>query len=206
MHKRFVRFLLFTFVLPAAASAQRGVEIGPLVALYAPGGSYDHTAAYFRVGTPERPNENRGVAWGGEVRLWVNPRLGLQLQGVTSSADHGTVFTPGGPIATSTRVASATAQAVYVLSPASSTSRFWLSAGGGMIHHSGSSYTPYGSPTHPVGALGFGSTIALARALGASIGVTSLLYHSDLSDSNGSYQRGFETDVLAHAGLTLTLR
>jgi hypothetical protein len=204
--KQFVRFSIWGFMVPAVASAQRSVEIGPLFALYAPTGSYHHQADYFRVGTPEHPDENGAAAWGGEGRFWMNRRLGLQLQGVTSSANHATVNTPAGAFASSTRVTSVTAQAVYVLSPGFATSRLWLAAGGGMMRHSGSAYTPYGSPTNPVGAVGLGSSIALSRSLAASIGVTSLLYHWQLSDSRGLYQRGFETDVLAHAGLALSLR
>ena len=136
----------------------------------------------------------------------MNGRFGLQLQGMTSSADHPTVNTPAGPQTSSTRVTSATAQAVYRLSPPSMQSRFWLSAGGGMIRHSGSSYVAYGNPIHAAGALGVGSIVALTRSAGASFGVTSLLYRWNLSDSRGLYQRGAETDVMAHAGLTLTLR
>lgn len=207
MSKVLARFFMCALVIPSAARAQGSVEIGSLFAFYAPAGSYHHPAGYFRAGTPQRPSDNGGPAWGVEGRLWVNRRLGVQLQGVTSSADHGTFYTPGGgAIASSTRVTSVTAQAVYLLSPASTARRFWLSAGGGMIRHSGSSYVVYGSLNDPVGALGLGSSIPLWHGLAANLGVSSLLYHWDLRDENGLYQRGFQTDVLAHAGLTLTLR
>jgi len=53
--------------------------------------------------------------------------------------------------------------------------------------------------------LGVGSTIALLHGLGASIAVTSMFYRWDLSNNNGPYQRGMQTDLLAHAGLTLRL-
>jgi hypothetical protein len=206
MSKQFVRFLICALAFPATASAQSGVEIGPLFALYAPAGSYHHEAGYFRVGTPEHPNENRGSALGAEARFWFNPGLGLQLQGVTSSADHPTVYTPTGAFASSTQVTSITAQAVYRPWPAFDRTRFWLSAGGGVIRHSGSAYAPYGSPTRPAGAFGIGSTFRLSRGLSAGIGITSLLYRWELSDNTGIYQRGFEKDVLAHAGLTFSLR
>lgn len=201
-----VRFLVCALMLPAATSGQSSIEIGPLVALYRPVGHYEHTAAFFRVGTPDSPRDNGATAYGGEARVWVNHSFALQLQGVTSTADHPTVFTPGaGPISSSTHVTSATAQVVYAVSPAVTRSRFWVSAGGGAIRHAGSSYEPYGSPTHAVGALGIGSTIALLHGLGASIGVNSLFYRWDLANSNGPYQRGMQTDLLAHAGLTLRL-
>jgi hypothetical protein len=207
MRKELVGILACALVIPAAASGQYAFEIGPLVALYAPLATYEHTANFFRVGTPDRPSDNRGVAWGGEARFWVNQRVGVQLQAAMSSVDHPPVFTPAATvIATSTRVNSVTAQAVYGLTPASTRNRFWVSAGGGLIRHSGTAYDPYGSPSHAAGALGFGSTIALPLGLRASVGVTSLLYRWDLSDKLGPYQRGFQTDVLAHGGLTLSLR
>src|SRR6266550_7092334 len=205
MRKEFVGFLICIAVVPTAASAQGGVEIGPIVGVYAPGGNYDHIAPYWRVGTPERPGENRGIALGVEARAWVNGRFGLQFQTVTSSVNHPTVNTPGGPFASSTRVSSVTAQAVYNFSPGSSRNRLWVAAGGGAIRHSGSAYAPYGSPTNPVGSLGVGSTLTLAKNLRASVGVSSLLYHWNLSDTNGTYQRGFEHDILAHGGITWDL-
>lgn len=207
MSKQFVRLLVCALVFPAAATSQRAVEIGPIFGLYNPAGSYHHEAAYFRVGTPEHPNENAGAAWGGEARFWMNRSLGVQLQAVTSAAGQPTVNTPAGfAIATTSRVTSVTAQALYCATPSFPRSSFWLSAGGGMIRHSGSAYAPYHSPTNAVGALGVGSAIALSRGLAASVGVSSLFYHWALSDSNGLYQRGFETDILAHAGVTLSLR
>ena len=201
-----VRLLVCAVMLPAAVSAQASIEVGPLVALYRPVGHYEHTAAFFRVGTPDNPDDNRATGYGAEARVWVNRSFALQLQGMTSTADHPTVYTPGGgPISSFTQVTSATAQVVYAVSPAFTRSRFWLSAGGGAIRHAGSSYEPYGSPTHAVGALGVGSTIALLHGLGASIAVTSMFYRWDLSNNNGPYQRGMQTDLLAHAGLTLRL-
>jgi hypothetical protein len=206
VRKELVGILACTLAIPATASGQRGFEIGPLIALYAPLAAYDHTADFFRVGTPERPSDNRGSAWGGEARYWVNQRVGVQLQAATSSVDHPPVFTPASTvIATTTRMSAMTAQVLYGLSPVSSI-HFWMSGGGGFIRHAGTAYEPYGSPTQAVGALGLGSTIALPLGLGASVGVTSLLYRWDLSDSRGVYQRGLQTDMLAHAGLTLSLR
>jgi len=92
--------------------------------LYSTAGSYEHVASAFRVGTPDQPSDNRGIGWGGEARLWANHLLGLQVQGATSSAEHPAVNTPGGgSIATTSRVASMTVQAVYGLSPAAARNR-----------------------------------------------------------------------------------
>ncbi|MFN2602210.1 MAG: hypothetical protein ABR582_05575 [Gemmatimonadaceae bacterium] len=205
MRKEFVGIFVCIAAAPTAASAQLGVEIGPIIGAYAPGGNYDHTAPYWRVGTPEHPGENRGVAFGLEARAWVNGRFGVQFQTVTSSVNHPTAYTPEGPFASSTRMSSVTAEAVYNFSPESSRNRLWVAAGGGAIRHSGSAYAPYGSPTNPVGSLGVGSTLNFAKTLRASVGVNTLLYHWNLSDANGTYQRGFEHDILAHGGITWDL-
>jgi len=123
-----VRLLVCAVMLPAAVSAQASIEVGPLVALYRPVGHYEHTAAFFRVGTPDNPDDNRATGYGAEARVWVNRSFALQLQGMTSTADHPTVYTPGGgPISSFTQVTSATAQVVYAVSPAFTRSRFWLS-------------------------------------------------------------------------------
>jgi len=207
MRKQFVWSLICAVVIPVAASAQQSVEFGALFGLYAPTGTYHHEATYFRVGTPERPDQNRGGAWGVEGRFWMNPRVGLQLQGVTSSAGQPTVYTPAGiSYGSSAYVTSLTAQAAYVLTPESCGNRLWLTAGGGVIRHSGSSYDPYGSPMNAAGALGLGSAIRLPHGLAASFGISSLLYNWKISDGRGVYQRGFETDLLMHAGMTWNVR
>ena len=191
-------------LLPAAAGAQRGIELGPFVAIYAPVGSYRHEAPYFRAGTPDDPRDNRGLAWGAQGRIWVSRRFGLEVRGAVSSARR-VGYTPAGPRYDTSRVLSVTAQALYKISPTSAKSALWLGAGGGGIRHSGSSYAPYGSPTHAVGAFGVGSSVPLGRRIVASLGVTGFGYHFAVSDSAGSYQRGWQQDLLAHAGVAVSL-
>ena len=205
MDRGLVRFALCALMTPAAAAAQRSVEVGPMVAAYSPYGTYEHVGTVWRVGTPDQPNMNRAPAWGAEARVWATHRIGLQLQGATSSSKQPLFSTPGGGgVATISRVSSFTAQAMYALTR-EERNRFWLSAGGGLIRHSGTAYEAFGSPTHPVGALGFGSSFALWHDLAASVGASSLLYNWELSNSGATYQRGFQTDLLMHVGLTLRL-
>ena len=190
---------------PVIAEAQHSVDVEPIVGLYAPGGSYDHSASYFRVGTPERPRDNAGTAYGANARLWFMRDFGLQLQGVTSTADHPTVITPGGPFASSSRVTALTAQLLY--SPhLPARARVWIGAGGGRIKHGGSAYAAYGSPSRAVIASGAGGSLRIWRELSATAGIDGLFYDWKLSDSNGTYQSGTETDVVAHLGLSLTVR
>jgi hypothetical protein len=206
MDRRLVRFALCALMIPAAAAAQRSIEIGPMFAGYSPYGTYEHVGTVWRVGTPDQPNLNRAPGWGAEARVWATRRIGLQLQGATSSAEQPLFNTPGGGgVATTSRVTSFTAQAMYGLSGESARNRFWLTAGGGFIRHSGSAYEAFGSPTRPLGALGVGSSFPLWHDLAASVGASSLLYSWELSNAGATYQRGFQTDLLVHAGLTLRL-
>jgi hypothetical protein len=54
-------------------------------------------------------------------------------------------------------------------------------------------------------AFGLGSAIPVSRHLKANIGVTTLFYYIDISDSTGtSLEHGFQVDPLVHAGLSWT--
>src|SRR5665647_578139 len=61
--------LICTTLLARAAGAQSSIEVGPLISLYSPVGSYHHDATYFVVGTPDTPSDNGGRGWGGEARM-----------------------------------------------------------------------------------------------------------------------------------------
>jgi hypothetical protein len=198
--------LLGALAIPGIAGAQRSFDLEPIVGIYSPAGSYDHTGSYFRVGTPESPRDNAGTAYGANARVWVGRNFGVQLQGVRSSADHATVNTPGGgSFATSTRITALTAQLLY--SPSlPSRARVWIGAGGGTVRHGGTAYAAYGSPSRAAIALGAGSKIPLWRGLSVGAGVEGLFYDWELSDRNGTYQGGTETDLIAHLGLSLTVR
>jgi hypothetical protein len=123
-----------------------------------------------------------------------------------SSADHPAVFVPsGGSIATSTRVRAVTAQALF--RPALPTrAQLWVSAGGGVIRHSGTAYAPYGSPSHHTLALGAGAALPIWRGLSATAGADDLFYDWKIANDLGVYQTGSESDLVARIGLSLTVR
>ena len=206
MTRSLVVLLVGAVAMPVVARAQIALEVEPVIGKYSPRGSYDHDANYFRVGTPENPRDNAGTAYGVNARLWLTRTVAVQLQGMTSSADHPTVFVPsGGSIATSTRVRALTAQAVF--RPALPTrAQLWLSAGGGVIRHSGTAYAPYGSPSHRTLALGAGAALPIWRGLSATAGVDDLFYNWKIANDLGVYQTGSESDLIARIGLSLTVR
>ena len=73
-----------------------------------------------------------------------------------------------------------------------------------MIRHGGTAYERYGSPVQLGTALGFGAALPLANHLVANVGMTTLLYNIDVSDSTGtSLEHGLQVDPLIHAGVSL---
>src|SRR5437773_1951962 len=75
-------------VLTPAAFAQARVEVGPLLALYAPVSGFQ-PAPYYTTRLPNSPGDLSGLAWGGEGRFWLTQRAGLQLQIASASSMVG---------------------------------------------------------------------------------------------------------------------
>jgi hypothetical protein len=192
---------LIAVAIATPASAQARFEFGPLVAAYSPMSSFE-PAAYYSTALPNSPGNLGGTAWGGQARLWLSRRLGVQVQAAEARSSVGGGPTPGGNFApTGAQVVMASAQGLY--RPALGRIPLWLSAGAGVVHHGGVAYSRYGSPTQMTGALGVGSAIPLWGGFRANLGLTTLLYHFDLKDSTGvSLERGFMTDALLSLGVT----
>ena len=199
--------VIVTFAVVAPLSAQSQIEVGPLVALYAPLGSFQR-APYYSTALPSSPGDLTGAAWGGQARLWFGPRIGVQLQVASASSDVGGGNTPGGSFPpTPARVLTATAQVLWGLPTSHQDFQAWLSGGAGLIRHDGTAYRQYSSPVQLGTAVGFGAAWTLSRHVVANIGVTALLYNIDVSDSTGtSLEHGLQVDPLMHAGLSLRWR
>jgi hypothetical protein len=194
-------------VLAPAASAQARVELGPFLAFYTPLSSFE-LAPYYTTRLPHSPGDLSGAAWGGEARLWLTQRAGLQLQIAAASSTVGGGNTPGGPASsTPARVLTASAQALYTVPPCAHTARIWIGGGLGVVRHGGAAYAPYRAPTQLATVLGLGSAIPIGRHLNATVGVTTFLYSIDVSDSAGTaLEHGAQVDPLVHAGLAWSWR
>lgn len=207
MLKRPCSWILAAFTLaavhPTPATAQVRFELGPLLALYAPTGSFQ-PASYYTTSLPNSPSDLTGLAWGGQARLWLARRLGVQLQVAEAFSSVRGVITPAGPrAATPARILTLTTQALYNVYSAPEKAHVWLSAGAGLVRHGGAAYAPYGAPSQVTGVLGLGSAIPIRHRLNATLGITMMLYSFDLKDSTGtSLERGFQTDALLHVGLS----
>jgi len=189
---------------PRAASGQVSLELGPLVAAYAPLGAfgpYDATSTAY----PTRPGDLAGVAWGAEGRVWFNSRVGVQVQGaVATSRFGGGVFLPNGftTSPSEAQVVTVTAQVVY--RPLAGRLPLLLTAGAGVVSHQGDAYSwpTVQGLSAPAVALGLGFELPISRRLAATFGVTALLYSLDVHDEFGQrYEHGFQTDLIPYVSL-----
>jgi len=191
-------------VLAAPLPAQSRIEVGPLLALCAPASDFQ-PAPYYSTALPHSPSDLMGVAWGGQGRVWLTPRFGVQFQIASASSTVGGGSTPGGSFpGTPARVLTTSAQVLWGLSATPHDAQLWLSTGAGLVRHGGKAYQRYGSPVQLATALGFGAALPLGSHLAADLGVATFLYNIDVSDSTGtSLEHGLQVDLLFHAGVSL---
>ena len=187
--------------IPTAAIAQTSVEVGPLVALYAPVGTFNSNAGH-STALPSKPSDLGGVAWGALGRLWLTPKLGVQLRGAAASSRfEGGMCCPGGFVTSPTRATVVTVTAEALHRPAPTILPLWFSAGLGIVRHGGPAYAPYGAPSPLAGVLGFGFDVHIGSHLTAALGVTELFYSLDFKGNGITFEYGPQTDVLAHVAL-----
>jgi hypothetical protein len=188
-------------VAPTTGIAQVSVELGPLVAAYAPLGSFRGGGA---TALPRKPSDLSGPAWGAQGRVWLRPRVGIQLQAVVASSRFGGGGNaPGGPTTPKdAQVVTLTAQLVY--RPLRRSSALVLTAGAGVVRHGGEAYdAPILRGLNPLAlALGVGTDLHVGHWLTATLGVTALLYQLDVHDGfYQHYEGGFQADLLPHVTL-----
>jgi hypothetical protein len=201
---------LASLVLTTSALAQMKVELAATIGHYSPLGSFDPAEAY-SVNLPNNPGALAGAALGGELRLWVAPRIGVALSGSSVSSTVGGVTTPNGfapPI--SARVSMGAAQVLYRVTGDNSRARVWLGAGVGAVQHGGRAYEPYGNPVNVAEEFSVGSAIHISGGLSADVGVTSMFYNLNVGRAQPAYEsqvseRGGQVDMLLRTGLSYSL-
>jgi hypothetical protein len=192
--------------LASAAVAQVKVELGATIGRYAPMGSFQPASVY-STALPSDPGQLAGLALGGQLRVWVAPRIGFELAAVTTSTSTGGSFTPNGAHPGSTaRVSMGTAELLFRLTSDASRARVWLGAGGGAVQHGGSAYAEFGNPVNYGGVLGVGSAIRIVGGLSADAGVSWMIYNLNIRGSAlnnpGLMERGTQADMLLRTGLS----
>jgi hypothetical protein len=199
--------LALVSAVPAWLSAQSSFDLGPTLGYYLPTGRFEPASVYV-TSLPRRPADLRGPAVGGQAHLWLNRRVGIEIRAAVASSTIRGVATPGGMSSpTRARVFTAEALGLWNLLPLSERSRFWLSAGPGLVRHGGDAYADFGSPVDAAGVMGVGAAIRLVGRLRATGEASVLLYSFDLAMppdlrlNPGSLQRGFQRDAQLQIGL-----
>jgi hypothetical protein len=192
------------------ATAQAGIEIGPVVGYYLTRGS-----AHANDG-PNAPGNFSAPAYGGELTVWSRGRLGVQAQSAVAWSNRQSDSNPGGFTTQEPgHIIIGSVAAMYALD-ADSLQRVWISAGPGFVGYRGTAFESSGSPTEAAGVLGIGGSRSIYHSLGVTGGISTLLYRyaGILGDIGGppnmegmteSGSRGtrFRSDVLIHVSITL---
>jgi hypothetical protein len=188
------------------ALAQIRVEVAATVGYYSPMGSFrpDFPASS---DLPRSPSDLAGSALGGELRVWVAPRLGISLGGSTVATSVGGGSTPNGVRqSVPARVSMGSAQLLFRISGEASRTRIWLSGGGGVIQHGGKAYSVFDKPVNYGGVVGVGSAFRLRRGLSIDAGLSSMIYKVDFRNSPTAddrlRERGTQADMTLHTGLS----
>ena len=133
------------FVAGGRSLATQGIELGASVGWYQPLGSF-RLGSFATTDLPEQATDLRGIAWGGEARLLLRERAGIEAI-ITSAASTTPGCTcPGGHDLppTGQRVNIAALDVFYhrAITPSS----IAVGLGPAMIEHGGNGYGRYGSP------------------------------------------------------------
>jgi hypothetical protein len=219
---RIARLAAMAVVLACSAhalAAQTTFEIGPFVAYYRPTANFakvQETATWL----PQQPRDLSGAAYGIDARWWFHNEVGLQaLAGVAysnirieqslPSGSGSQSFTQSPTLGAQVQIASIAVMSN--MAPTNANYRVWASAGPAVVHRGGESYSfgPTFTTSYDIGAaLGLGGDIPIRHRLHATVALNSLMYwvHVDHTDDHHSIERGFQNDLLFHAGLAWTLR
>lgn len=199
---------LCSVALASPAAAQLKVELGATVGLYSPAGSFAPVSVH-STDLPNGPGDLSGATFGAQLRLWVIPRLGLELAGSTASSTVGSTNSPNGlSRTTSARVSTGTAQLLFRLTNDASRARIWLGAGAGEVQHGGQTYEVFGTPVNFAGVFSAGSAIRIIGGLSADVGVTSMIYNFNAHATQAGEslsERGRQVDMVFRTGLSYAL-
>jgi hypothetical protein len=199
--------------------AQTTFELIPSVGYYLPTANFSkvqETAEWL----PSSPRDLRGLAIDVDARWWFHNSVGVQLQaGVAYSTMHfqqdcglvgGEVCNPT-TISLGMQVQTFSAQIMSNMAPTNAAYRVWASAGPAVIHRGGDAYnldTSIKSSFDPGAALGLGGDVPIGHRMHATVALNSFMYwvHVDNVDDHHSIERGFQNDLLLHAGVSWTVR
>ncbi|HEY2895612.1 MAG TPA: hypothetical protein VGJ12_00630 [Gemmatimonadaceae bacterium] len=195
--------LVSCFASPSAA--QMRVELGATIGYYSPMGSFQPVSIY-SVGLPRSPSSLSGTALGGELRLWLVPRLGVEIAASTTGSSVGGGSTPNGyHSSVPARVDAGTAQLLVRVTGDDNRTRVWFGAGAAAIRHGGDAYEIFGKPVNYGGVVGLGSAFRITGALNATLGLSTMIYNIDFRGSRFApvEERGTQVDMMLRTGVSV---
>jgi len=188
------------------SAAQEQLEIGATVGYYSPMGSFQPVQLY-STDLPRSPNSLSGTAFGGDLRLWFAPRVGLELAGSTIASSVGGGSTPNGVRpSVPARVTEGTAELLFRVTGDATRTRVWIGAGTAAIWHGGVAYRDFENAMSLGSVIGLGSAFRIRGGLNANIGVSTLIYILDIHGSTLSdtavEERGTQSDMMLRTGVS----
>jgi hypothetical protein len=200
---RAVSLALLALTVAGPAAAQTSVDVGVMLGLYMPAGMYNTDVVC--ACPPYSAPQLTSASIGGQVRFWLNPRLGLQFTAATTNPyAFGGENMPSGsatPLLVA-RARSASVQALFGLGANDNVVRAWLGLGAGVIQHYGQAYQPFSNPTSFAGAGTLGGSVRLGGGLNLDAGVSGLIYGMPLYWSGINLSHGTQFDIQFTTGLS----
>jgi hypothetical protein len=196
---------LLVFFVAGSCEAQMQVELGATIGYYSPMGSFQPVSV-LSVDLPRSPSSLGGTALGGEIRLWLVPRIGVELAGSTIASSVGGGSTPDGlRPSVPARVNTGTAELLFRVTGDDNRTRVWFGAGAAVIQHGGVAYEVFGKPVNYGGVVGLGSAFRITGALNATVGLSSMIYNIDFRGSRFEpiEERGTQVDMMLRTGVSV---
>jgi hypothetical protein len=192
---------------PQRTHAQVRVEIEPLVGVYTGFSSFPRPPGTGFPTFPDTLTQKTAVALGGQLSVWPGRRVGVRLLGVTAPSKVGPEtrdLLNREPVPA--RVTVVALEAVVPLRHLPSGARVFLAGGPVLISRSGEAYDDFEGLRDLGASLAVGSQFRLSDRLSLQGDIRAVLYSLGLTDPDGlEYPSAFQTDLLAHVGLALTL-
>jgi hypothetical protein len=197
--------LLSAGLTSRVAVAQRSIELGPYLGVYAPTASFGSAPLPSPIPLPSTSRHTTALLVGAEGIFWLSPRLGMAADwGVTSS--RARTESGGIRVTESAKISVGTLRVLVPLNVPSLPNRVHLDAGVGLLRRSGDFYQSYRTSRNVAGVLGIGSELRLARQLHAQLRFSSYLYSMQLREPDDTeYESAFQADVTARAGVAWVL-
>lgn len=201
MRRRWIHFCLLSLLASAGqrAMAQTSVAFEGFAGYYRPLGHFD-PAPIYTTDLPQTPSQLAGLLSGGSAQFVFANRFGIEATASTAASTLPSCACPGGSVLppTPARVSIASLVGQYDFSHRPARYHLWVSAGPALIHHGGTAFGRYGSPTSWGATAGLELGVPVARhvdVLGAASGTG---YSFNLASFP---ERGRQLDALVSVGL-----